>query len=44
MDFFSLHKTTVFGNDLYKGSIKFYRDTIQILWLLPSAHSGNKWW
>ena len=42
MKFFSLHKTTFFCSDSYRGSVKFYRNTTQILWLLPFANSGDK--
>ena len=34
----------IFCSDSYRASVNFYRVTTQILWLLPSAHSGDKWW
>ena len=34
----------IFCNDSYRGSVKFYRNTTQILWLLPFANSGDKLW
>ena len=41
---FLLTQDHIFCSDSYRGSVKFYRDTTQILWLLASAHSGDKWW
>ena len=32
----------IFVRDSYRASVKLYRNTILILWLLPSAHSGDK--
>ena len=46
---FNLSKThlispfMVFSPDT-RGSVKFYRNTSQILWLLPFAHLGDKLW
>ena len=40
---FLLTQDHIFCSDSYRGSVKFYRDTTQILWLLPFAHLGNKW-
>ena len=34
----------IFCSDSYGGSVKFYRNTTQILWLLPFANSGDKLW
>ena len=42
--FFLLTQDHIFCCDSYRESVKFYRDTTQILWLLASAHSGDKWW
>ena len=39
---FLLTQDHIFCSDSYRGSVKFYRDTTQILWLLASAHSGDK--
>ena len=41
---FPSHKTTFLKVTDTRGSVKFYRNTSQILWLLPFAHLGDKLW
>ena len=38
---FLLTQDHIFCSDSYRGSVKFYRDTTQILWLLPPTQAIN---
>ena len=44
MEFFPTHKTTFFVATHTEDLLNFYRNTTQILWLLPFANSGDKLW